>query len=156
MLEFNATFFVAMFSFIIFMLVMNSILYKPLKRISAQREKLISDNYSDAKLTCEKSDDLKAQHELSIEKASKLAKENFNKKVSAYKSQKESLIESAKNLAKKDLEISQAELEGDKKEAKLLLKSQLVELSNLVASKVLGYQSDIKDIDEQTVNSCMN
>jgi F0F1-type ATP synthase membrane subunit b/b' len=99
---------------------------------------------------------LKAQHELSIEKASKLAKENFNKKVSAYKSQKESLIESAKNLAKKDLEISQAELEGDKKEAKLLLKSQLVELSNLVASKVLGYQSDIKDIDEQTVNSCMN
>ena len=48
MLEFNATFFVAMFSFIIFMLMMNSILYKPLSKIVEQREGIINGNYSDA------------------------------------------------------------------------------------------------------------
>ena len=48
MLEFNATFFVAMFSFIIFMIMMNAILYKPITRIEEERENLISKNYKDA------------------------------------------------------------------------------------------------------------
>lgn len=156
MLEFNATFFVAMFSFIVFMMIMNSILYKPLTKISEERENLISKNYSDAKLTSEKNECLKTQHETSLEKSRNLAKENFNKKIAGYKEQKETMLENAKNLAKKDLAIAQAELEGDEREAKLLLKAQLKDLANMAASKVLGFQTDIKDIDDEIVNSCMN
>ena len=40
MLEFNATFFVAMFSFIIFMIMMNAILYKPITRIEELCQKI--------------------------------------------------------------------------------------------------------------------
>ena len=156
MLEFNATFFVAMFSFIIFMIMMNSILYKPLSKIVADREELISKNYSDAQITTEKNESLKSQQELHIEKSKSLARDGFNKKVSAYKAQKETILENAKALAKKDLAIAQAELEGDEREAKLLLKAQMTELANMVASKVLGYQTEIKEIDEDIVNSCMN
>ena len=156
MLEFNATFFVAMFSFIIFMMMMNSILYKPLSKIVAEREELINKNYSDAKITTEKNENLKSQQELHIVKSKKMAKDGFNKKVADYKVQKESIIENAKNLAKKDLAIAQAELEGDEKEAKLLLKAQMTELANMVASKVLGYKTEIKDIDDEIVDSCMN
>lgn len=156
MLEFNATFFVAMFSFIIFMLMMNSILYKPLSKIVAEREELINKNYSDAKITTEKNENLKSQQESHIIKSKNLAKDGFNKKVADYKAQKESIIENAKNLAKKDLAIAQAELEGDEKEAKLILKAQMTELANMVASKVLGYKTEINDIDDEIVDSCMN
>ena len=41
MLEFNATFIVAMISFIVFMLIMNAILYKPLAHIQQNRTDLI-------------------------------------------------------------------------------------------------------------------
>jgi len=156
MLEFNATFFVAMFSFIIFMMIMNSILYKPLTKIEEQREELISKNYADAKLTNEKNEDLKKQHESSLEKSRTLARENFNKKISVYKTKKETIIENAKNLAKKDLAISNAELEGDEREAKLLLRAKILELANAAASKVLGYQTAIGEVDEDILNSCMN
>ena len=103
MLEFNATFFVAMFSFIIFMLMMNSILYKPLSRIVEQRENIIRENYSDAELTNEKIEDITAQHKANIEETRTLAKEQFNQKLNNYKAQKNEILESAKLLAKKTL-----------------------------------------------------
>ena len=52
--------------------------------------------------------------------------------------------------------ISNAELEGDEREAKLLLRTKILDLANTVATKVLGYTTEIKEIDEDIVNSCMN
>lgn len=156
MLEFNATFFVAMFSFIIFMIMMNAILYKPITRIEEERENLISKNYKDAQLNEEKVLNLETQHASSIETSKVLARENFNKKIANYKSQKDTIIENAKNLSKKDLAISNAELEGDEREANLLLRTKILDLANTVATKVLGYETEIKEIDEDIVNSCMN
>lgn len=156
MLEFNATFFVAMFSFIIFMIIMNAILYKPITRIEEERENLISKNYKDAEQNEEKTRNLKSQHASSIETSKILARNNFNKKVAHYKLQKDAIIETAKNISKKDLAISNAELEGDEKEAKLLLKNKILDLANVIADKILGYETEIKEIDEDIVNSCMN
>ena len=48
-MEFNATFIISAISFIVFVFVMNTILYRPLERIVEEREKLISQNYGIAK-----------------------------------------------------------------------------------------------------------
>ena len=142
MLEFNATFFVAMFSFIVFMLMMNSILYKPLSKIVEQRDGIINGNYSDAELTNQKIDDLANQHKESIETAKTLAKEQFNQKIGNYKSQKDAILESAKMLAKKDLAIAQTELAGEEKSAKIVLESKVLDLASQIASKLLS--EDVK------------
>ena len=145
MLEFNATFFVAMFSFIIFMMIMNSILYKPLARIQKERAEIIQKEKDAAKLTEEKTENLKQQQQANIEKSRLIAKDNFNKKVSEYKERKETILSTARDLAKKDLAIANAELEGDAREAKLLLKAQLNDLASAVASKVLGYETKVEN-----------
>ncbi len=145
MLEFNATFFVAMFSFIIFMMIMNSILYKPLARIQKERAEIIQKEKDAAKLTEEKTENLKQQQQANIEKSRLIAKDNFNKKVSEYKERKETILSTARDLAKKDLAIANAELEGDEREAKLLLKAQLNDLASAVASKVLGYETKVEN-----------
>ena len=44
MLEFNATLLIAMLSFIIFMCIMNLVLYKPMREIVEKREQLLADN----------------------------------------------------------------------------------------------------------------
>lgn len=142
MLEFNATFFVAMFSFIIFMLMMNSILYKPLAKIVEQREGIINGNYSDADLTNERIEDLTTQHKQNIEETKALAKEQFNQKIGNYKAQKDAILEGAKSLAKKDLAIAQAELAGEEKSAKIVLEAGVLDLASQIASKLL--KEDVK------------
>ncbi len=147
MLEFNATFFVAMFSFIIFMMIMNSVLYKTISRIQKERAELIEAENNATKITEEKTENLRQQQALAIEKSKSIARDNFNKKVSEYKEKKEIILDTAKNLAKKDLAIANAKLEGDEREAKVILKSQINELASAVASKVLGYEIKIGEGD---------
>lgn len=145
MLEFNATFFVAMFSFIIFMMIMNSVLYKPISRIQKERAELIETENNATKITEEKTENLRQQQTLAIEKSKSIARDNFNKKVSEYKEKKEIILDTAKNLAKKDLAIANAKLEGDEREAKVILKSQINDLASAVASKVLNVDVKIND-----------
>lgn len=145
MLEFNATFFVAMFSFIIFMMIMNSVLYKPLARIQKERAEIIQKENDATRLTEEKTENLKQQQQANIEKSRLVARDNFNKKVYEYKERKETILSTARDLAKKDLAISNAELEGDEKEARLLLKTQINDLASAVASKVLGYETKVEN-----------
>lgn len=148
MLEFNATFFVAMFSFIIFMLMMNSILYKPLSKIVEQREGIINGNYSDAELTNQKIDDLTLQHKQNIEETRTLAKEQFNQKIGNYKAQKDAILDSAKSLAKKDLAIAQTELAGEEKSAKIMLESKVLDLASQIASKLLKEEVRITELSD--------
>lgn len=144
MLEFNATFFVAMFSFIIFMIIMNLILYKPLSLIQQERAELIKSEQDAAKMTEDRAETIKQEQQKTLEKSKIIAKDNFNKKLTEYKGKKESIINSAKNMAKNDLDAANAQLEEDKKEAKLLLEPKIIELANLISSKVLGYETNLK------------
>jgi F-type H+-transporting ATPase subunit b len=156
MLEFNATFFVAMFSFIIFMLIMNSILYKPLSKIAEQRDNLIRGNYSDVETTNCKIEDLNNQHKENIEKTKTLAREQFDKEVDNYKLQKEVILDKAKTLAKKDLAIAQAELEGEEKTAKIILKSRILNFASLISSKLLHEKVEIQNVNEEIINSYLD
>jgi F-type H+-transporting ATPase subunit b len=73
-MEFNATFFVSAISFIIFTILMNIILYRPLEKIVDEREDFISKNYTDAKDADNKSKSLLQ------DKADKLAKSKLDAK----------------------------------------------------------------------------
>ena len=147
MLEFNATFIVAMLSFIVFMVIMNSILYKPLARIQKERAELIQAENEAQKITEGKTEKLKEHYSEVIENSKLIAKDNFNKKVSEYKQRKETILETSRSLAKKDLAIANTELEGDEREARLILKPQIIEFASTIASKVLGYETKIGGSD---------
>ena len=69
MLEFNATFFIAMISFVVFMIIMNAILYKPHERIVTERKNLIDKNYMKSKIAQEKCDILQKWQTATMEKA---------------------------------------------------------------------------------------
>ena len=48
MFEFNATFIIAMFSFVVFIMIMNAILYKPVLKVINERQTYIDDNLNAA------------------------------------------------------------------------------------------------------------
>ena len=44
--------------------------------------------------------------------------------------------------------IANAKLEGDEREARIILSSQINDLASAVASKVLGYKTEVKETVE--------
>ncbi len=139
MLEFNATFFIAMISFVIFMIIMNAILYKPLDRIVRERRDLIDKNNLKAKIAQEKTDILKKWQVSSMEKAQKSSRETYQKILNEYKAKKDAIIENEKNLSRKEIAIAQAETQSEVIEAKHELKEEVNILADIIASKVLGW-----------------
>ena len=139
MLEFNATFFIAMISFVIFMIIMNAILYKPLDRIVRERRDLIDKNNLKAKIAQEKTDILKKWQVSSMEKAQKSSRETYQKILNEYKAKKDAIIENEKTLSRKEIAIAQAETQSEVIEAKHELKEEVNILADIIASKVLGW-----------------
>ena len=105
MLEFNATFFIAMVSFIIFIMIMNAILYKPLERITKERKDFIDKNNEKARVAKEKVETLKDWEKSSIEKAQKTSREMYQKIIREYKDKKELLEEWGRNARRLSVEV---------------------------------------------------
>lgn len=137
MLEFNATFFVAMASFVIFMIIMNAILYKPLERIVKERQDIIDKNNLKSKIADEKCDVLEKWQKSSIEKAQKTSKETYQKILSEYKDQKESILDYNRALSRKEVAIASTELDGQVIGVKRDLESEAEILANIIVDKVL-------------------
>ena len=143
MLEFNATFFIAMVSFVVFMVIMNAILYKPLERIVKERQDLIDKNHQKAQTAKEKYDVLKQWQESSMAKAQKEAGKTYQRILNEYKAQKETMLEFNKNLSRKEIAVAAAELDGQIVEAKYELKPEVKTLASIISSKILGYETKI-------------
>ncbi len=143
MLEFNATFFIAMVSFVVFMVIMNAILYKPLERIVKERQDLIDKNHQKAQTAKEKYDVLKQWQESSMAKAQKEAGKTYQRILNEYKAQKETMLELNKNLSRKEIAVVAAELDGQVVEAKYELKPEVKTLASIISSKILGYETKI-------------
>ena len=108
MIELNATFLVAMLSFVVFILIMNAIFYRPVLNIIKKREAYISDNYNKAKLfdeetqkyntgKQEKLNTTKVNCRIKIEQAIESAQQLSNKKILEQKEQTKLKIQSGKN-----------------------------------------------------------
>lgn len=143
MLEFNATFFIAMISFVIFMVIMNAILYKPLERIVKERQDLIDNNHQKAQTAKEKYDVLKQWQEFSMAKAQKEAGKTYQRILNEYKVQKDAMLEFNKNLSRKEVAVASAELDGQVIDAKYKLKPEVKTLASIISSKILGYETKI-------------
>jgi len=137
-MEFNATFIVAIISFIIFMLIMNKILYKPVSRAVEVRENLINGNYNVANSSREKISQIYANRDERLRKnaeenkkhtAEKLAEANLQAKNKTNAAKENSVLQI--NDAKNDIHQRSQSLENE-------LQGRIDELSNQISAKILG------------------
>ena len=153
--EFNGTFLATIVTFILFVILMNKILYAPILSIMEERKTFIDSNYKSAE-----ENDAKSQ-ELSLEKEEKLletrenARSEYNTTVEDYKSQRADIVANAQNSAKEEIERSGYELENVSNEVKLALKSSMTNLANDIVEKVIGYRSEVQGFDEEVVNKVL-
>lgn len=139
MIEFNATFLVAMLSFVVFIMIMNAIFYRPVLNIMRKREEYVNSNYEDAKNNSEESQKLDAQRAEKIQQTQNQCRIEIK-----------NVVEEAQNLASKNSQDARAkvkeEIQSQKdsltKESEALegaLKSGVVsDLASSITSKLLG------------------
>ena len=136
-MEFNATFIIALFSFVTFVFIMNRILYEPINNIIQKRNNFIDENLKDAKFNQDKKNSILKDRLNILNSAREEIKEEIKSKKILEDKQKEEEIQSALDRRSLDIKNSNFALENEKSEIKNVLINDTDVLSDLITQKLL-------------------
>ncbi len=151
-MEFNATFLASIISFLIFVFLMNKILYSPMEKIVKERQKFIDENFNSADENYKKADGLEHQREEKLVGAKNEARSKYNDSVNGFKAQKADILKQAQDKINAELEEEYQKLNNISNDTKEGLKGRMTDLANDIVEKVLGYRSEVQGFDNDEVN----
>ena len=151
-MEFNATFLVTIISFLVFVFLMNKILYEPINKIVAERQDFVDGNLRSADENHKKAEAISTQKDEKLKDARSEAKNKYADAVNGFKAQKDSIVTAAKQDTDNELSQEYANLNNLSNEAKAALKGRMNELANDISEKILGYRSEVQGFDDEAVN----
>ena len=154
-MDFNGTFFVSIISFIVFVFVMNKLLYEPIHKIVKERNDFINGNYDAANANNEKADELNENRNKKIVEAKEDARGKYNDILAGYKEQRTNIVKDAQNKSHDELERAYADLNDVSSQAKENLKWKMADLANDIVEKVLGYRSEVQGFDNDKINEIL-
>ncbi|MBR1754187.1 hypothetical protein IJ732_05055 [bacterium] len=138
MFEFNATFLVSAISFIVFVFIMNTILYRPLEKIVEKRRQFIDDTNLEAKCNFDESEKILNNKTITISDTKLNAKKFISEsRENAQKIRVNLQYEAKKNSFDK-IENAKVELQQSKNTARDVLVKDLDSLIGDISAKILG------------------
>ena len=154
-MEFNGTFLATIITFILFVFIMNRVLYRPILGIMEERKNFIDSNYKSAKENDSKTDELCAEKEAKLNDARDNARGKYLETVEEFKTKKADIVSDAQKNSADELDRSRAELQQVSDEVKNGLKASMNDLANDIVEKVIGYRSEIEGFDDNKVNEVL-
>ena len=154
-MEFNGTFFAAIISFLVFVFVMNKLLYEPVHKIVKERNDFISGNYKIANENNTKADELVKERDEKIVASKEDARNKYNEILAGFKEQRTDIIKDAQAKSHEDIEEASVNLNNVSNDAKENLKWKMTDLANDIVEKVLGYRSEVQGFDNDRVNEIL-
>lgn len=128
---------------IILFVVLRHFLFKPVSKFLNDRREKIQNDLTEAKSEREEAADLKRQYEMKIEAAKKEAQEILESARVRGEEMKEEIIAKAKKEAENIMERTNKEIERQRQKAIDDLKTEVVTIAMMAASKVID-----KNLDE--------
>jgi len=150
--EFNGTFLVTIISFVLFVFVMNKILYEPINNIVAQRREFVDENLRTADINHKKANEISAQKEEKLKGARNDARNKYSDAVVDFKNKKNDILKNAQCDADNELMQTYENLNNLSNEAKEGLKGRMTDLANDIVEKMIGYRSEVQGFDNDAVN----
>ena len=154
-MEFNATFIIAFISFIVFTVIMNIILYKPINDIVQKRKDFIDANYNEAKSNADKTRAILDERKNKLASARQNAKERSEEKINSAKNKKDEITTKEKKSAKENIEKARIENLNSSNEAKEALRGEIKNLAQMISDRFLNHEEKIADIDNTLVDKIM-
>jgi F-type H+-transporting ATPase subunit b len=138
MLDIDWTLPVALVSVIIFLILMNSILFKPLMQFMAAREKGILDDLDEASRLRQQAESGLTAYESALAAARRDMAEQAGAVQRTMEAKQREQIEAARNEASAMVAAAQATIAGETREAHTRLADEARELARLVVAKLMG------------------
>ncbi len=137
-MEFNATFLISAISFILFVIIMNFIFYKPIEKIVNERQNFIDGNYDEAQKNNANAQNLIDERERMLTEANFKGKTIMNEKSLEAKNKKASLINEAQKDAVQKVYENQNDLEKAFDAAKTEVSAKISDLAKEMSNKLFG------------------
>ena len=155
MLEFNATFLVSMISFIVFIIIMNSIFYKPILTVIEERDKYINDRYNDAKNSKDEANMLLEQKDKRLNETLSESKKIVSDRVSKANEEAKIKTDEAKTTSVNKIQAAKNSLHQEELDRREVLKDNVKNLAENISSKILGENIAIDNVDYELINKVL-
>lgn len=138
MIELNLSFFVQLVNFGILILVLNIFLYKPLRKVLADRRQVIDGARDKAAAVDLEVQEKMALYEVRLRDAKAVAAERKNESLKQAQAEETSILEKARAEATASLGAIRNRVAKEAADARVLLKEQAELLSVDISEKILG------------------
>ena len=154
-MEFNGTFLASIVSFIVFVFLMNKVLYAPMGKIVKERQSFIESNLESAETNHKRADELSQEREDKLSGAKNDAREKYVESVNGFKNEKTQIVAKAQDETNSELAQAYENLNNVSNETKEGLKWRMTDLANDIVEKVLGYRSEVQGFDNDKINEIL-
>jgi F-type H+-transporting ATPase subunit b len=138
MIEINVTFIIQLVNFLIVLLLLNVILYKPIRGILRRRAEIMSDKVSSIENFSSAASEKLSTYEAELDKARLQAKEIRSEYKDEGYSREEDILAQASEDAGKLMKESRDKVENQKETALASLKKEVDRMASLAADRILS------------------
>ncbi|WP_291321120.1 ATP synthase F0 subunit B [Desulfonatronospira sp.] len=138
MIELNVTFFIQLVNFFIVLLLLNLILYKPIRGMLRKRAEIMSQKVADVESFNSRADEKLQTYEKELEKARLKAQELRQEKKNEGLDREKQVVQSASEEAASILQSAREKAIKDKESALTALKKQVDKFAGKATDKILG------------------
>ena len=138
MIEFNSSFFLQLINFLVLILILHLLLFKPILKNLNKRNDLIRSLKEDSESLNKKTDRLVEEYNVSIATAKKESIDIINKAKAEAVTEQNRIISDAKEKFKEMVDDAKKQIQAETETASLKLKEGAEPFSRLLAKKVLG------------------
>jgi F-type H+-transporting ATPase subunit b len=135
--KFNATLLAQIFHFILLLVVLRLVAYKPLLRVLEQRQQTVAGKLAQAEEARAEAEKIKVELEAEMRRTREEAQKVIERATKASEEQAQAIMEAAKEEASRIKESALAEIEREKDKALAELKDQVANMAVLVAGKLI-------------------
>ena len=154
-MEFNGTFLVTIVTFIVFVFLMNKVLYAPILSIMEKRKNFMDSNYKQAEDNNIKFEQLSSEKDEKLLEAKNDARKKYVEVIEEFKNQRNGILLDKQDFENERYKNSQLELENLSNDAKQSLKNNMSDLANDIVEKVIGYKCDSNDFENEVVDKVL-
>jgi len=138
MIDINVSLFIQMANFLVFLIVMNFVLYRPIRRIVAERKKMISEKQESVESLEAQAKAALLEYDRKLQESRSMGFQRIQElKAAGYEQEKELLRQISEQAAAKVGEL-RAKIQKDIGIARMELKHQVKSFSLDLAQKILG------------------
>ena len=154
-MEINATILVSAISFIVFIFIMNKILYKPVLEIMEKRQNYIDANKNEADEHHKKAQQLLVDKDARVAEAQRTSRDIVASKADAIKEEKSKVLNYTKDSVTSYFSEQKQNLAHQKDEAAANMKYDVADLANRLTTKLMGEGIAFEPVGEQEVEEVM-